>query len=92
MSTAKDDGQDGFPAREGGARDECLRRKSNKMGVTDLEASREKLEAVAEQQDAPKEEVTEDIIGALEDRYGDPHSVVEHRRQPKKQTQSDGVS
>jgi hypothetical protein len=66
--------------------------RSNKMDVTDLEASREKLEAVAEQQDALKEEVAEDIIGALENRYGDQHSVVECLRQPKKRTQSNGVS
>jgi hypothetical protein len=39
----------------------------NKMDITDLEANREKSETIAEQQDAPKEEVVEETVGALKD-------------------------
>jgi hypothetical protein len=45
----------------------------NKMATTDLEANREKSEAVAEQQDAHKEEAAVETIGDLKNRYGDWH-------------------
>jgi hypothetical protein len=54
--------------------------KLNKMDISDLEANREKSDAIAEQQDASREEVAEETIGALEDRYGDRHLVVGRRR------------
>jgi hypothetical protein len=37
----------------------------NRMDATDLEANWEKLEAVVEQQDAPKKEATVETIRAL---------------------------
>jgi hypothetical protein len=47
---------------------------------------------VAEHQEIPKEEAAVESIGALEDRYGDRHLAVGHRRQPKKRTQGDSGS
>jgi hypothetical protein len=64
----------------------------NKMDTTDLEANREKSEAVAEQQDAHKEEAMVKPIGALVDRYGDQHLAVGRRHQLKKRTQGDSGS
>jgi hypothetical protein len=49
----------------------------NKMDPTDLEASWKKSEAVAERQDASKEEVAVETVGALVDKYGDRHLAVE---------------
>jgi hypothetical protein len=40
----------------------------DKMDSTDLEASREKSEAVAEHQEVSEEDTAVDIIGVLEDR------------------------
>jgi hypothetical protein len=39
----------------------------NKMNTMNLEAKQEKLEAVAEQQEVPKEEAAVETIGALVD-------------------------
>jgi hypothetical protein len=47
---------------------------SSKKGLNKTDAT--DLEAVAEQQDAPKEEAKVEIIGALEDRYGDWHLAI----------------
>jgi hypothetical protein len=57
-----------------------------------LEANREKLKAIAEQREVPQKEAPVEMIGALEDRYGDRHLAVGRRRQPKKWTQGDGGS
>jgi hypothetical protein len=51
-----------------------------------MEANREKSEAAAEHQEVPK------VEAAVENRYGDRHLAIRHRRQPKKRTQGDGGS
>jgi hypothetical protein len=48
----------------------------NKMDTVDLEANREKLEAVVEHREAPKEEATVETFGALKKRYGDRHIAI----------------
>jgi hypothetical protein len=58
-----------------------------KLDTTDLEANREKSEAVTEKQDAPKE-----TIRALEDRHADRHLAVGRCRQKRKRAQGDGGS
>jgi predicted dinucleotide-utilizing enzyme len=50
-----------------------------KIDTTVMEASREKSEAIVEQQDVPKEGAAVETIGALEDRYGDWHLVIGRR-------------
>jgi hypothetical protein len=69
-----------------------LEERLNKMDTTDLEANREKSECGSEHLEVPKKEAAVETIGALEDRYGDRHLAVWHRRQPKKRTQRDGGS
>jgi hypothetical protein len=46
---------------------EVFEERLNKTDTVDFEANREKSEAVAEQQDAPKEEAAVETIGALVD-------------------------
>jgi hypothetical protein len=65
---------------------------SNKLDTTDLEANPEKSDAVAEHQEAPKEETAVETIEVFIDQNGDHHLAVRHRRQPKKRTQGDGGS
>jgi hypothetical protein len=62
----------------------------NKMYSTDLEANQEKSEAVAEQQDAPKEEAAVETIEALEDQSWDWHLAIGCLQQLK-WTQGNGV-
>jgi hypothetical protein len=52
----------------------------------------EKTEAVEEHQEVPKVEVAVETIEALENRHGDRHLAIRHRRQPKKRTHGDGGS
>jgi hypothetical protein len=75
----------------GAARD-IFEGRLNEMDTTDLEANREKSEALAEQQDVPKTEAAVKNIGAPKDRYGDRHLAAGCRRQLKKRTQGDGGS
>jgi hypothetical protein len=62
------------------------------MVTTDLEASQENSDAVAEHQEVPKEEAAMETIEALEDRYGECYLAASRRRQPTKRTQGDGGS
>jgi hypothetical protein len=64
----------------------------NKMVITLSEASWDKLGAVVEQQDIPKEDATVETIRTLEDPCGDRYLAVERRQQPRKQTQGGGGS
>jgi hypothetical protein len=64
----------------------------NKMDTADLEANREKSEAVAENQEIPTEEAEVETVGTLKDRYRDQHLAIGRRRQLKKRTQGDGGS
>jgi hypothetical protein len=66
---------------------DVFKERLNKMYTTDLEVNREKFEAMAEQQDAPNEEVAVETIGALKDQCWDQQLAVGCRQQPKKQTQ-----
>jgi hypothetical protein len=59
---------------------------------TDLEANPDEMKSVAEQQEVLKEDAAVETIRALEDRYGDRHLAVRHRRKPKKRTQGNGGS
>jgi hypothetical protein len=63
-----------------------------RMDATDLEASQEKSDALAEYQDVPKEEIAVETVRALENRYGDRHLAVECCQKPKKWIQGDGGS
>jgi hypothetical protein len=65
---------------------------SDKMDTMDFEPSQEKPDTVAEHQEVSKDEVAVEIIGALEDRYGNWHLAVGRCRQPKKWTQGNDVS
>jgi hypothetical protein len=62
------------------------------MDTTDLEANREKSEALAEHREVPKVEAAVETIGAPEDRHMDRRLAVRCHRQPKKRTQGDGGS
>jgi hypothetical protein len=64
----------------------------NKMDTTDLEANREKSEAVAVRQEVPNKEAEVETILALEDRYGDRRLTVGRRGRPEKWAQGDGGS
>lgn len=66
--------------------------RSKKMDTTDSEASQEKLEAVVEQQDVPKERAMAKTIIALVDQYWDQYLAVGCCQQPKKWTQGNGGS
>jgi hypothetical protein len=68
------------------------KKRLDKMDTADLEANREKSDAVAEHQEAPKQEAAVETIEALQDRCGDRHLAVGRRRQPNKRTQGDGGS
>jgi hypothetical protein len=58
----------------------------------DLRANPEETESKSDHQEVPKEEIAMETNGALEDRYGDRHLVIECHQQLKKQTQGDGGS
>jgi hypothetical protein len=58
----------------------------DKMEAMDLEANPEATDAIMEWQDVCKEEKNGDIIGELENQYGDQHLAVCSSRQSKKQT------
>jgi hypothetical protein len=62
------------------------------MDNTELGSNREKLDAVAEQQDVAKKGATVETTGALEGLYGGRHLAVGHSRKPKKRTQGVGRS
>jgi hypothetical protein len=55
---------------------EAFKERLKEMNTKDLEASQEKSEVVAEQQDIPKEEPTVKTVGAPEDRYGNQHLTI----------------
>jgi hypothetical protein len=59
---------------------------------TDLESNREEKEVVAEHQEVPNKEAALEIIGAVEDQYGNWHLGVGCLQQPKTWTQGDGGS
>jgi hypothetical protein len=60
--------------------------------VVKLEANPEESDAVAEHQEAPKEEARVQTFGALKEKYGNLHLAVGCRRQLRKRTQDDGGS
>jgi hypothetical protein len=60
--------------------------------VGELEANREKSDAVAELREVPKEQAAVETVRELEDLHGGRHLAVGRRRQPKKRTQGDGGS
>jgi hypothetical protein len=64
----------------------------NKMDTTDSEVSREKSDAVAENQEVPNEEAEVEPVGALKGRHEDLHLAVGRRRETKKRTQGNGGS
>jgi hypothetical protein len=66
----------------------CLEKAEAKV----LEANPEEIDSESEHQEVPKGQVAVDTVEALENRFGDWHLAVGHRRQPNKRTQSDGGS
>jgi hypothetical protein len=60
-----------------------------KTVVTDLGANPQEVRSVAEHQELLKEQAAMEIIGALENPYGERHLSAGRRRQPKKHTQCD---
>jgi hypothetical protein len=61
-----------------------------KTEATDLGANPEEIKSVVEHQKASKEETLVEIIGALEDRYGNRYLALRRRRQLRKLTQDEG--
>jgi hypothetical protein len=57
-----------------------------------LEANPEEIRFESGHREDPKKEAAVETTGALEDRYGDRHLPVGHRRQPKKRNQGNGGS
>jgi hypothetical protein len=57
---------------------EKVRTDLKEMDNVDLEANREKLEAIAEHQEVPNKEAAVEMIGALKDQSGDWHLAVRY--------------
>jgi hypothetical protein len=58
--------------------------------ATYLEVNSEKIEFEAERDEVPKEAAAVETFGAPKERFGDRHSAVRRRGQPKKRTQGSG--